>query len=71
MQILVAQEGEEFEILRPTICTKSRRVQEIQFDSVDPKVENLARIASECPDYQMMIHHISRDTPVKEIEDNS
>ena len=65
------QEGEEFEILRPTICTKSRRVQEIQFDSVDPKVEKLARIASECPDYQMVIHHISRETPMKEIEDNS
>ena len=65
------QEGEEFEILRPTICTKSRRVQEVQFDSMDPKVEKLARIASECPDYQMMIHHISRETPMKEIEDNS
>ena len=65
-------EGEEFEILRPTICTKSRRVQEVQFDSADPKVEKLARIASECPQYQMiMIHHILRDTPVKEIEDTS
>ena len=38
---------------------------------MDPKVEKLARIASECPDYQMMIHHISRETPMKEIEDNS
>ena len=64
-------EGEEFEILRPTVCTKSRRVQEVQFDSADPKVEKLVRIASERPRYQMMIHHILRDTPVKEIEDTS
>ena len=34
-------------------------------------MEKLPRIASECPQYQMMIHHILRDTPVKEIEDTS
>ena len=51
-------EVEEFKFLRPTICTKSRRVQKVQFDSADTKVEKLARIASECPQYQMMIYHI-------------
>ena len=34
-------------------------------------MEKLARIASECPQYQMMIHHILRATPVKEIKDTS
>ena len=60
-------EGEEFDILRPTICTKSRRVQQVHFDSADPKVETLARIATECPPYQMMIHHINNETPVAKI----
>ena len=33
-------EGEEFEILRPTICTKSRRVQEVQFSIRMPSVSD-------------------------------
>ena len=34
------QEGEEFEILRPTICTKSRRVEEIQLTVWIQKLRN-------------------------------
>ena len=46
---LNASEGEEFNILRPTICKKNRRVQQVHFDSADLKLETLTRIATECP----------------------
>ena len=63
--------GEEFPILRPSICHRSRRVQEKQFDKRDPQADRIAAIAADDADYQRMVTHITNRTPWEELEENS
>ena len=51
------------------ITVKSLRVR--QLDVADPKLEQLAAIGAEDPDYQMMINHIERGIQENLPEENS
>ena len=42
-----------------------------QLDIADPKLEQLAAIGTEDPDYQMMIQHIERGIQKNLLEENS
>ena len=60
--------GEEFPIFRPSVCHRSRRVQEKLFDARDPEADRLAIVASDDADYQRMIAHITNRSPWAKIE---
>ena len=51
------------------ITVKSLRVR--QLDVADPKLEHLAAIGAEDPEYQMMINHIERGIQENLLEENS
>ena len=63
--------GEEFPILRPSICHRSRRVQEKQFDARDPEADRIAMLAADDADYQLMVTQIADRTPWEDIDPNS
>ena len=55
-------------MFRPSICNRSRRVQEKHFDARDPEADRLAHVANDDIDYQRMVDHITNRTPTAEIE---
>ena len=60
--------GEEFPIFRPSVCHRSRRVQEKHFNIRDPEADRLAQVANDDMDYKRMVDHITNRTPTAEIE---
>ena len=58
--------GEEFPIFRPSVCHRSRRVQEKHFDIRDPEADRLAQVANDDKKKKRMVD--TNRTPSAEIE---